>query len=231
MRCWYRAVNPDAPSTIEHTYNMVDITKSYVASTQRGIVLDLKIGPSEHVNRCEAAGIFDKHFVSFGRGASTLNGLPENQCLGTMQAENTLRAIYAKRFDQALAAFNGAVERGKTPNDKHFDFLTGLHGKGWVALKRAALDVANQQQMEALGLFNMPVQEIADEMSYGPFRVFKRKADQTNTSMASTSPQEQVELCEYTCRQAQSLRLVVNDVFQQERTRVGVKMKASVYFS
>ena len=97
--------------------------------------------------------------------------------------------------------------------------------------KKKALDVTDQKKMFSLGLFGMSVKEIADETNYGPFRVFKRIADQTNTSMAITSQKEQVQLCEYACLQAQKLGLVVNNEFHRERTKVAAKWKKDVYFS
>lgn len=231
MDAWYRAVNPHVQCTIDHIYNMADITKSYIAGTRRGIVLDLKIGPSEHVRRCEDAGIFRDYFISFKRGTSTFGDLPENQCMGTMQEEDDLRGVYIKRFDLALSNQGGHVQRAQTPNMKQFDNLTGFHGKGWteVRLKRKkTLDVTDKTKMTGLGLVNMEVNEIAGEVNYGPFRVFKRKADQTNTNMASTSPGEQVELCEYACSQQQQLGLVVNEKFHKERIRVAAKWKSSL---
>jgi hypothetical protein len=232
MKAWYDSVAPDTPCTIEHIYNMADITKSYIAGTRRGIVLDLKIGPSEHVRTCEAAGVFSNCFVSFQRGSSTFGDLPENQCMGTMQIGHVLRGAYIKRFDQALATFDAYKERASKPNDKHFDYLTGLHGKGWVAVQklRGAMDVAAPTQMARLGLGGLSVKEIDDEVSFGPFRVFKRKADQTNTSMASTSADEQIDLCAYTCQRQETLGLIVNDDFQKERRRAAVRWKTGMYF-
>lgn len=234
MDAWYRAVKPHVNCTIDHIYNMADITKSYIAGTRIGIVLDLKIGPSEHVQRCEQAGLFQNYFISFKRGSSTFGDLPENQCMGTMEEEDDLRGVYIKRFDAALSNLGGHIERAQKHDMKQFDNLTGFHGKGWneVRMKRKkGLDVTDKAKMTGLGLANMEVKEIADEVSYGPFRVFKRKADQTNTSMASTSPEEQIELCEYACRQQQQLGLVVNEKFHKERINVAVKWKVGVYFS
>lgn len=234
MSAWYRAAKQRTNCTIDHIYNMADITKSYIAGTRIGIVLDLKIGPSEHVQRCEQAGLFRDYFISFKRGSSTFGDLPENQCMGTMEDTDDLRGVYIKRFDAALSSLNGHIERAQKHDMKQFDNLTGFHGKGWTEVrtkKKKALDVTDKTKMSNLGFTNMDVKEIADEMSYGPFRIFKLKADQTNTNMASTSPEEQIDLCEYACRQQQKLGLVVNETFHKERVKVGVKWKASLYFS
>jgi hypothetical protein len=199
MWAWYRAAE-NAEATKELIYNMVDITKSYIAGTRIGIVLDLKIGPSEHLARCEAAGIFEDYFVSYVRGASTTPGAPENQCMGTMQVVPAIRTIYACRFEKALTAFGHHNERAGKPNDKHLDWLTSLHAKGWAELQRSgkkALDVTDSKAMATKGLTDMTVKEIDEETNFGPFRVFKLKADQSNTSLASTTPESQLALAQH----------------------------------
>ncbi|MDR7665829.1 DUF4157 domain-containing protein [Methanosarcina sp. Z-7115] len=158
-------------------YNMVDITKSYIGGTQRGIVLDMKVGPSEHLSKY--AGSFTDKFISYSRGGKS--AAVENQCMGTMQETEDLRKIYAETFNENVRTnMEGLLEK---PKDKWFNTITSWHGRAFERLRKSALsalDVATESpEGEPLGKKQFEVAEPRD-LGHGPFRVFKAAGEQTN---------------------------------------------------
>ena len=185
---WLKAVSKDRPPGQDQLYNMIDLAKSYIGGTQRGIVLDLKVGPSQHVAAYDAC--FQTKFVSYTRGGTTA-GLPENQCMGTMQESPNLRAEYAAAFDRGVSS-NKLEEVDCT--QKWFDLITGFHGRAFKTTQRN-IDVATKPPDESLPLENFKVFEIG-ATSHGPFRVFKKASDQTNKAGSSTTKKDVRFLCE-----------------------------------
>lgn len=166
-----------------HRFNMVDMTKSYIGATQRGIVLDLKVGPSEHLE--DYMECFRTKFISYSRGGKACAGV-ENQSMGTMQENDELRQIYANKFCNALKAkwelIGGSKENWtENPNENFFGTLTSIHGtafgtgKGMLGMK--GMDVATKVPPGKEGQ-DLSVSE-PGALGQGPFRVFKAAGDQT----------------------------------------------------
>jgi hypothetical protein len=185
LTAWIAATNgakpPEPNKDKSHLYNMIDITKSYIGGTRKGIVLDTKVGPSPHLGAYLA--VFDQKFVSYSRGRNTA-GRPENQCIGT--GNDGLRTKYAAKFDEKI---RGVLESYKTqPTGAWFNALTGFHGDGFKAAA-PNIDVAEM----APGGGDVGNQYVVTEPggpSHGPFRVFKHKNDQSNTGVSFTRPQD-----------------------------------------
>jgi hypothetical protein len=191
LKGWIEATEKKKPSDTDPIYNMVDLTKSYIGGTRRGIVLDLKVGPSPHLAAYEEA--FGRKFVSYTRGGNTVG--PENQCIGTMEEADTIRGKYAATFEDKVTA-NLDGERGlrTTPAERHFGLITVFHGHGFNAAM-PNIDVATQ----APGGGAIGDQYVVEEIrrpGHGPFRVFKAAEDQTNKSSGKTKPEEVVALCQ-----------------------------------
>ncbi|MCP3103732.1 hypothetical protein LZ198_33100 [Myxococcus sp. K15C18031901] len=189
-RVWSAGLDGDEDKRRDQIFNMVDLTKSYIGATRLGIVLDFKVGPSPHFKAYEDA--FSKKFISYTRGSLMVGGsggAPENQCIGTMQAENTIRCDYAKLFS---AKFKLGVEDFKKGfNQKKYDLFTTYHARSFTQLKKAALNVTLSGPDGTPISAMYSVDEIDDEKSRGPFRVFKRAGDQTNQSGGvKTTPSE-----------------------------------------
>jgi len=204
LSTWYNhartaGLDGDAETKRDQIFNMVDLTKSYIGATRRGIVLDLKVGPSPHLR--DYAEAFKTKFISYTRGTLMVGGsggLPENQCIGTMQESNTLRCSYASHFNGkvqlALAAFKSK------PKDKHYDQFTIFHARffGLTLYKKDTLNVTLKAPDGTAVSSKHTVKEIDREVSHGPFRVFKRSGDQTNQSSGvKTTPAEVKALARY----------------------------------
>lgn len=193
--------------TVEHRFNMVDMAKSYIGATQRGIVLDLKVGPSAHLEKFGES--FATKFISYGRGGKS-SAEVENQSMGTMQQLDHLRHIYADRFQMALAD-NWKMGFPKEqwiarPEERFFGTLTSIHG-------RAFMPTAKKGQFGPLGMnvsSAVPEGELAGNLKVsepssagqGPFRVMKSAQDQTwqlsgvGSSKSATRPGEVRALAE-----------------------------------
>lgn len=170
---------------------MVDLTKSYLGATQKGIVLDMKVGPSPHLQAYTES--FKDNLVSYTRGGNTAE-LPENQAIGTMQESDVLRSKYAENFNNKIKIF---VSEG-TPNhnDAWFNKLTGYHGKSYSQSKQwidVATKTPNKEPIEK----NYPVNE-PGSVGHGPFRVYKHPSDQTNKGMTLTKPADVYSLSQDT---------------------------------
>lgn len=175
LQAWIAETKGKKPANTDLIFNLVDVTKSYLGGTRQGIVLDLKAGPSLHLAAYKDA--IDKKFVSYTRGGNT--ALPENQCMGSMEAAGALRGQYAAFFEgEVTKSLKGFKDE---PNKQWFGLITVFHGKSWNAAG-AKIDVAAQKPDGGkMGDSDFVVEEIG-ESGHGPFRVFKHKADQTNKS-------------------------------------------------
>lgn len=190
-RRWLQAIPRGEPPTRDHIYNMVDLTKSYVGATERGIVLDLKVGPSPHLAAYEAC--FAEKFISYTRGSNTAER-PENQCIGTMQDDNELRCRYAENFALQVQTNRGDLEAVGGHERSWFNAITGWHGRAFAAT-RAGMDVARTPPPTRGSIDSFAVSEIGAP-GHGPFRVFKRADDQTNKSGGGTKKSEVKVLAE-----------------------------------
>jgi hypothetical protein len=161
--------------TRDHIFNMVDVTKSYLGGTQRGIVLDLKVGPSWWLSDFNAS--FLNKFISYSRGGKAVT--VENQCMGTMEETNVLRCAYAANFDGHIETnvLTGALSETGNHNNKWFDLITSYHQRAFAATGKG-VDVATRARQ-------YQVSEIGD-VNHGPFRVFKPAGEQTNQGAAKS---------------------------------------------
>lgn len=170
---------------IPQLYNIVDMVKSYIGATRQGIVLDTKVGPSEHLQHYEDE--FAKRFVSYNRGGQATS--VENQCIGTMQKENlgeqqSLRFLYAKAFAASMNPNRATLM--KNPTGDHYNLICGIHGRAWIATKPAYMDVAKEGPSKQL----ISKYKFLDFIGpwYGPFRVFKEPSSQTHKGSQSKGP-------------------------------------------
>lgn len=184
---WLGAIPKQGKPSKEHIFNMVDATKSYLGGTQHGLTMDMKVGPSPHLQ--EYSDSFSKYLVSYTRGNNSTAG-PENQLIGTMQESNELRSQYGAKFDSKVKMMVDFSEGG-TPNhnEKHFDSLTRFHGMTYTVNKNW-IDTAEMTPARDKVGDKYPVGEIG-ETAHGPLRVFKHKSDQTNKAGAiKTKPED-----------------------------------------
>ncbi|GAX37248.1 eCIS core domain-containing protein [Nodularia sp. NIES-3585] len=202
LRKWLKAIPEEGEPSPHHIYNMVDLTKSYIGGTRKGIVLDAKVGPSVHLQ--DYADNFSDKLISYTRGGNT-GALPENQSIGTMQesdeplkksdeplleSEMLLRQKYAKNFNAKVKSLAKADH-----NKAWFNELTGYHGRSYEQTKKW-LDVATKTPSGGEVGKEFEVGEIGPQ-SHGPFRVFKRATDQTNKNGLKTTDQEVTNLIDY----------------------------------
>lgn len=195
---WLDAVPDSGKIEREHLYNMIDLTKSYLGCTRRGIVLDLKVGPSTHVAAYES--VFQEMFVSYSRGGNTAGGRPENQCMGTMQETDELRCEYARTFEQNIIT---NLEGLKDHNASWFNAITGYHGRAWASTTSPIDVVTTSPDQRDISEFE--VKEMGK--NFGPFRVFKKPGDQTNKAAGGTSNND--------------IRFLCRDVFNDELKNSG----------
>lgn len=199
LTAWLDAAKDAPPARVnEHVFNVVDLAKSYICSTQVGIVMDLKVGPSPHLAAYQDC--LDKKFVSYTRGGQTAT-LPENQCMGTMATG--VRDNYAKKLELTVTAKTKDLDPypgyKSSPTESHFNQITSWHGKSanhvkFVDTAQLGPDGAAPPKGKG-GLSVYQVREIAGEMGHGPFRVFKRAKDQTNKpSSVPTTPADVLKL-------------------------------------
>ena len=176
-----------ASNHMDQIYNTVDVTKSYIGGTRKGIVIDIKVGPSPHLNNYIES--FSKNFISYTRAGKTAENLPENQCMGTMQDTNELRLAYANSFNERMKAL--AEVDVKT---KWFDKITGYHGNACIAIYNSTkqfIDVATQKEDGTPVGNNYPVGEPGGS-SHGPFRVFKTAYIQSNQGGAGSNNDDNI---------------------------------------
>ena len=169
-----------------HTFNLVDLTKSYIGGTRRGIVLDMKVGPSLHLE--DYAPVFFQKMISYTRGGQTLG--PENQSVGTMQESDELRKRYAESFNKALR-----MTMKDQPEDTWFNLLTATHGRSYVNTKKWLDTAAELPSGKVRPTTGSPysVSEPGSSPGHGPFRVFKDATDQTNKDVKFKTKPSQVK--------------------------------------
>jgi hypothetical protein len=197
MASWYaNPIRAWGQGGQEQIFNMVDLSKSYVAATRRGIVLDMKIGPSPHLKKYVDKKVFENHFVSYYRA-----GTIENQCMGSMCPDNSLRREYGKRFVRwAVPSRAEESDKMKAPFDIWFGNITSAHINSCTLGQKSSLkflDIGMQGRADHVKLYqlaNATVEGIAGESFYGPLRIFKKESDQTNKSGGNTSEEERVAL-------------------------------------
>ncbi|MFT3765222.1 MAG: hypothetical protein QM820_06855 [Minicystis sp.] len=209
-------LDPDARR--DQIFNLVNLTKSYLGGTRRGLTMDFKIGPSPHLAAYEAS--FDTKFISFKRGSLIVGNAPENQCMGTNQGANTIRNKYATHFNDWIkdsvrtvgSAFKSVQEvqigagQGMLakPRGKHYDGITTTHMKFFTQIrtKNDCLNVTEQapdgRYIGSDYTFRGIGEGTTQEKAKGPFRVFKKAGDQTNQQNPSekTSPSD-VKRCAF----------------------------------
>ncbi|GGY57466.1 hypothetical protein GCM10011297_32610 [Bacterioplanes sanyensis] len=221
LRTWLNKIPDDGKPSIDHIFNMVDMTKSYLGGTRRGLTVDLKVGPSAHLK--DYLNAFDNRLVSYSRGGNTASGLPENQVIGTMAASNELRARYAENFNSKVKR-DGLAD--VDPNEKYYDKLTSYHGNSYNQSNKDA----NRRRIPAENQWidtaertpdNKPKgdddrYEVSEPSSkgYGPFRVFKHPADQSNKAGSiKTKPEDIQRLAQEALENEISQVEGVNDAF------------------
>lgn len=185
------AMGLDPDPRRDQIFNLVDLTKSYLGATRRGLTMDFKVGPSPHLAAYEPS--FDTKFISFKRGNLVVGNAPENQCLGTHQAANTIRCKYATHFNKWVTGWSenprvsipaAAKDILEKPRGKHYDKITLTHAKFFTSFqsKKDCLNVTEQAPDGTAIGGGYRFRGIADEEGKGPFRVFKKATDQTNQS-------------------------------------------------
>ena len=190
LKRWLGDIPKEVPPKRDHIFNMVDLTKSYIGGTRQGIVLDVKVGPSVHLQAY--AESFRKYLISYTRGGNTAE-VPENQCIGTMQESETLRLAYAQAFNAKIKGQKyrpGLLDAKAT--ESWFNALTSFHGQSYKKTGEG-LDVATMSPTGE-GDVDNPVKGYSvsepGPRGQGPFRVFKRATDQTNKAGLKTKPEE-----------------------------------------
>jgi hypothetical protein len=183
LNAWLGAIPKQGGPSKEHIFNMVDATKSYLGGTQHGLTMDMKVGPSPHLQ--EYSDSFSKHLVSYTRGGNTA-GVPENQLIGTMQESNELRSVYADKFDAKIKGFTS--EGAPDHDDAWFNTITGYHGRSYQQSKNW-IDVATKTPTKDEIGDKYPVNEPGN-IGHGPFRVYKHASDQSNKNAPLTKPED-----------------------------------------
>jgi hypothetical protein len=201
LSAWLRRAPVGEPPR-QYIFNVGDVVKSYVGGMHQGITMDLKVGPSLHLQ--DYADDFETQFISYSRGGQS-SGPVENQSMGTMQDGGALRDAYRTAFDTRVRGLAGT----DPVNDVNFNLITGYHGAAWNATgagRDVAKDLPVTDQRDTVGPkpkgFGPTVQQrqkkydedVSGRMSSqfgvdeigdpgtGPFRVFKKATDQTNKS-------------------------------------------------
>ena len=204
-----------------HRFNIVDVAKSYIGGTQCGIVLDLKVGPSLHL--LKYTSVFKTKFVSYSRGlgsGNTPDGMPENQCMGTMEKSGRLRGIYALYMEEYFENKEGTML--ESYDGKWFNKITQFHWRSWAKMEKdggLAFNVSRQPPLEIevesaiekekkeLGDVSgvtarleaykkimrkdYLVREMGVDPNYGPFRVFKDPGEQSHRGDQDETEEEE----------------------------------------
>ncbi|MDP1666314.1 MAG: hypothetical protein Q8L79_14475 [Methylobacter sp.] len=198
LAAWYTGVMPAwKDGGRVQTFNMVDLSKSYIGMHRVGVVFDMKVGPSPHIKKYVEAKVFENNFVSYNRCNAA-----ENQCMGSMMAilEGNARWKYGLGFEDGLFT-SGPQHGGLNPGSmslsvgsEWFPVATDAHKKAlgkkglfttgsmkglrgeWYDIGR---DGKNRHIKE--GILGATFEGIDGEY-YGPIRIFKNEWDQTNKS-------------------------------------------------
>ncbi|WP_147443088.1 hypothetical protein [Corallococcus sp. AB011P] len=148
------------------SYAIGDLTKSFIAGTCVGIVLDLKIGPSKWIHSYPADRFLDS-FISFSRAGA---GGVENQCLGSflLAASNK----YGSNFDQGVNfRLGGATFAGKNEAEAVFGSITGMHQNAFNKLRFGP--GARGTDVKTLNSDVWSFTELRGVSNSGPFRVYQ----------------------------------------------------------
>lgn len=195
LTSWYNQALPGGKDGWRvPTFNMVDLSKSYIGMHKVGVVFDMKVGPSRHIQHYVETGVFHNHFVSYKRAK-----VVENQCMGTMMYSNSTREKYGMGFEEAL--FNQGPQHGElnplsmatSITSAWFPIATNAHKKalglktqfginGAVSgLRSEWFDIGRGGKVrhEQEGIMGAVFVGI-DGDYYGPIRIFKNEWDQTN---------------------------------------------------
>ncbi|NTX17217.1 hypothetical protein HUA76_41225 [Myxococcus sp. CA056] len=146
------------------SYAIGDLTKSFIAGTRVGIVLDLKIGPSQWVHDYPSKP-FTETFISFSRtGAFDV----ENQCLGSLNLE--VSNEYGQIFDLSASGLENATFDQQTNAEAVFGSITSKHQLAFNNLKRKrkGTDVKTTDSTK------WEFFEIGSNKNSGPFRVYQK---------------------------------------------------------
>ncbi|NVB43165.1 hypothetical protein G6O69_35405 [Pseudenhygromyxa sp. WMMC2535] len=181
----------------ERVYNMVDLSKSYIGMSRVGIVIDIKVAPSPHIEKYVDSKVFANNFITYKRAK-----VVENQCMGSMMPleQDNDRERYGKGFESALftkSAAHGTLNpltMKDTIDKAWFPVATDAHKKACGSKTKFAttgdlhglrgkwFDIGpygkNRHKLELL-IADADFKGI-DGDDYGPFRIFKREWDQTN---------------------------------------------------
>jgi hypothetical protein len=188
LAAWYAASKGrgliGAEAKRAFAFNMVDLSKSFLAATRKGVVMDLKIGPSPHIKKYVDSGIFSDAFIGCKR-VSTV----ENQLMGSMSDDDTKRTAYGVGFEHFLFEKNLVSKVKNETTEKWFSHATLAHGRAMGSamtpkgLKGAWFDIGKYGKDKHSSQLNLPSTEfvgIANEAESGAVRIFKREMDQTN---------------------------------------------------
>lgn len=212
---WLGAIPKDGPSK-EHIFNMVDVTKSYLGGTQHGLTMDMKVGPSPHLQAY--ADSFSNQLVSYTRGGNTA-GVPENQLIGTMQESNELRSVYADKFNAKIKGFTS--EGTPAHDDAWFNTITGYHGRSYQQSKNW-IDVATKTPTKDEIGDKYPVNEPGN-IGHGPFRVYKHASDQSNKNAPLTKPEDVHALSQGTLKELKEVG--ANEHYYNKAARASDNLK------
>lgn len=108
LAAWYKCKLPAwKEGGRVQTFNMVDLSKSYIGMHRVGVVFDMKVGPSRYIKKYVDKKVFENNFVSYNRCNAA-----ENQCIGYMMAleEGNARWKYGLGFEDGL--FTKGVQHG-----------------------------------------------------------------------------------------------------------------------
>ncbi|MFY2558187.1 hypothetical protein ACN469_11185 [Corallococcus terminator] len=144
------------------SYAIGDLTKSFIAGTRAGIVLDLKIGPSQWVHEYPSKP-FTETFISFSRAGAF--GV-ENQCLGSLNLD--VSNEYGQIFDLSASGLESATFDKQTNAEAVFGSITGKHQLAFNKMKPKCTDVKTKDASK------WEFFEIGRDKNSGPFRVYQK---------------------------------------------------------
>ena len=80
-----------------HLFNMIDLTKSYIGGTRRGIVLDMKVGPSVHLE--DYAKVFHEKMISYTAVATRSDPRTSRSgpCVSRTSCESSIQSASTRR--------------------------------------------------------------------------------------------------------------------------------------
>ncbi|AGC48095.1 hypothetical protein MYSTI_06822 [Myxococcus stipitatus DSM 14675] len=148
------------------SYAIGDLTKSFIAGTRVGIVLDLKIGPSPYLPDYPAEP-FLNNFISFTRAGA---GGVENQCLGSFNLDASNK--YGRNFDAGVMfRLGGATFKVKTEAEGVFGSITGMHQNAFNKMRFGGGAKGTDVKTWDADKWSFP--ELVGTTNSGPFRVYQ----------------------------------------------------------